>query len=152
MRLQPNVAAMAGRTPLGSPVPRRYIKKKSDDGATVTELWPCGYLRRQCSCYPTGGQPFTVTATLREVGMGVVTWIVVGLVVGALARLFMPGRDPIGIIATILLGIAGAVLGGWLWALLFGSQEGVAWIASIVVAVALLAIYRKLAYRRRRVV
>jgi uncharacterized membrane protein YeaQ/YmgE (transglycosylase-associated protein family) len=152
MRLRRNAASVAGRAKLRSPVPRRCIKMKSDDGATVTELGPCGYLRRQCSGLPTGGQPFTLTAILREVGMGVVTWIVVGLVVGTLARLFMPGRDPSGIIATILLGIAGAVLGGWLWALLFGSQEGVAWIASIVVAIALLAIYRELAYRRRRVV
>src|SRR4030095_2239606 len=41
-------------------------------------------------------------------------WIVFGLIVGALAKLVMPGRDPGGIIVTIVLGIVGAVLGGWL--------------------------------------
>jgi hypothetical protein len=46
----------------------------------------------------------------------------------------------------------GAVIGGWLWALLFDPQEGVPWIASIVTAVVLLAICRRIAYGRRRVV
>ena len=41
-------------------------------------------------------------------------WIIFGLIVGALAKLVMPGRDPGGIIVTIVLGIVGAVLGGWL--------------------------------------
>jgi len=44
--------------------------------------------------------------------MGILAWIVVGLIGGALAKLLMPGKDPGGIIVTILLGIAGAVLGG----------------------------------------
>ena len=45
--------------------------------------------------------------------MGILAWIVVGLIGGALAKLLMPGKDPGGIILTILLGIAGAVLGGF---------------------------------------
>jgi uncharacterized membrane protein YeaQ/YmgE (transglycosylase-associated protein family) len=45
--------------------------------------------------------------------MGILAWIVVGLIGGAIAKLLMPGRDPGGIILTILLGIAGAVLGGF---------------------------------------
>jgi len=44
--------------------------------------------------------------------MGILAWILFGLIVGALAKLVMPGRDPGGIIVTMLLGIAGAVLGG----------------------------------------
>lgn len=44
--------------------------------------------------------------------MGFIWWLIIGLIAGALARLIMPGRDPMGIIATILLGIVGSVLGG----------------------------------------
>ena len=50
---------------------------------------------------------------------GVLGWILFGLVVGALAKLLMPGRDPGGFIVTMLLGIAGALLGGWLATKLF---------------------------------
>ena len=46
--------------------------------------------------------------------VAVLGWIVFGLIVGAIAKLLMPGRDPGGWIVTILLGIAGAVVGGWL--------------------------------------
>ena len=44
--------------------------------------------------------------------MGYIWWIIIGLIAGALARLIMPGRDPMGIIATIVLGIVGSILGG----------------------------------------
>ena len=81
---------------------------------------------------------------------GVLTWLVVGLAVGALARLLLPGRDPIGCIGTILLGVLGALLGGWGWTQLFGPQEDVAWIGSIIAAMILLAIFRAATYRRRR--
>lgn len=50
--------------------------------------------------------------------MGIITWIILGLVVGALAKLIMPGKDPGGIIVTILIGIAGAILGGWIGSVL----------------------------------
>jgi uncharacterized membrane protein YeaQ/YmgE (transglycosylase-associated protein family) len=46
--------------------------------------------------------------------MGIISWIAMGLIVGALAKLIMPGKDPGGIIVTVLLGIAGALLGGYL--------------------------------------
>lgn len=79
----------------------------------------------------------------------IIVFILVGLVVGALARLLLPGKDPIGILATIVIGIVGAVIGGYLWAAIFGSdQEGVAWIGSILVAMALLFAYRKMTYGR----
>ena len=51
--------------------------------------------------------------------MGIVAWIVLGLIAGLLAKLIMPGKDPGGIIITILLGIAGALVGGF-----FGTQLG----------------------------
>jgi uncharacterized membrane protein YeaQ/YmgE (transglycosylase-associated protein family) len=84
--------------------------------------------------------------------MDVATWILVGLIVGALARSFMPGRDRIGSAATIAVGIFGAVFGGRVWTLLFDRYEGFAWVASIIAAVVLVAIYRRLTYGRRGIV
>jgi uncharacterized membrane protein YeaQ/YmgE (transglycosylase-associated protein family) len=78
--------------------------------------------------------------------MGFLTWILLGLVVGALAKLFMPGDDPGGIIVTILLGIVGAFLGGFIGSALgVGSVTGfnmMSILLAIVGAVILLAIYR----------
>jgi uncharacterized membrane protein YeaQ/YmgE (transglycosylase-associated protein family) len=70
--------------------------------------------------------------------------IVVGLIVGALAKLIMPGRDPGGIIVTILLGIAGSVLAGLIGRAVGWYTEGqpAGFIASIIGAIILLAIYR----------
>ena len=81
--------------------------------------------------------------------MGFFSWILVGAVIGFIARFLMPGRDPIGCLGTILLGIVGAILGGELWEALFGRQRGVAWIGSIVVAMVLLGIFRNMTYRRK---
>ena len=78
----------------------------------------------------------------------IIYFILIGLVIGALARLLMPGRDPIGIIGTILVGIVGAIVGGYLWRAIFGQTEGVEWIGSIIVAMALLWIYRKMTVGR----
>ena len=70
--------------------------------------------------------------------------IVVGLIVGALAKLIMPGRDPGGIIVTILLGIAGSVVAGLVGRAVGWYSEGqpAGFIASIIGAIILLAIYR----------
>jgi uncharacterized membrane protein YeaQ/YmgE (transglycosylase-associated protein family) len=76
------------------------------------------------------------------------TWILVGLIVGFVARLLMPGRDPIGIIGTILVGIVGAIAGGYLWREIFGNTEDVEWIGSILVAMAVLWLFRRFTYRR----
>ena len=57
--------------------------------------------------------------------MGILAWIVFGLIAGALAKFIMPGKDPGGIIVTILIGIAGAVLGGFIGSYLgFGGVSG----------------------------
>ena len=82
--------------------------------------------------------------------MGILGWILFGLVVGALAKLVMPGRDPGGIIVTMLLGIAGAVLGGFIgrsmgW---YGPNEAAGFMMSFAGAVVLLVIYRLLIGRR----
>jgi uncharacterized membrane protein YeaQ/YmgE (transglycosylase-associated protein family) len=61
----------------------------------------------------------------KEVTMGVLSWIVMGLVVGVLAKIIMPGKDPGGFIVTICLGIVGAFVGGYLGSLLgFGAVTG----------------------------
>lgn len=82
--------------------------------------------------------------------MGILAWILFGLVVGIIAKLLMPGRDPGGFIVTILLGIAGALLGGFLgqsmgW---YAEGESAGWIVSILGAILLLALYRMLVRRR----
>ena len=82
--------------------------------------------------------------------MGILGWILFGLVIGALAKLVMPGRDPGGIIVTMLLGIAGALLGGFVGRAMGFYQEGEAagWLMSFLGAVLLLLLYRMFVGRR----
>jgi uncharacterized membrane protein YeaQ/YmgE (transglycosylase-associated protein family) len=82
--------------------------------------------------------------------MTILGWILFGLVVGALAKLVMPGRDPGGIIITILLGIAGAVLGGFIGRALGFYREGepAGWVMAFLGAVLLLFLYRLMVGRR----
>ncbi len=82
--------------------------------------------------------------------MGILTWILFGLVVGIIAKLLMPGRDPGGFIVTILLGIAGALLGGFLGRAMgwYGEGDAAGWIVSILGAIILLALYRMMVRKR----
>lgn len=83
--------------------------------------------------------------------MSILLWILFGLAVGVIAKLLMPGRDPGGFIVTILLGIAGSFLGGFIGRLLGLYEQGqstAGWILSIVGAVLLLVIYRAIVKRR----
>ena len=82
--------------------------------------------------------------------MGILSWILFGLVVGVIAKLLMPGRDPGGFIVTILLGIAGALIGGFVGRAMgfYGENQGAGWLMSILGAVILLALYRMMARRR----
>ncbi len=84
---------------------------------------------------------------------GVIGWIIFGLIVGAIAKLLMPGRDPGGFVVTILLGVAGALLGGFLGRAMGWYSEGdsAGFLMSLVGAVVLLAIYRMAIGRRARV-
>jgi uncharacterized membrane protein YeaQ/YmgE (transglycosylase-associated protein family) len=86
--------------------------------------------------------------------MGILGWILFGLVVGALAKLVMPGKDPGGIIVTMLLGIAGALLGGFVGRAmgLYGEGEAAGFFMSFIGAVVLLALYRMMIGRRHKAV
>jgi uncharacterized membrane protein YeaQ/YmgE (transglycosylase-associated protein family) len=83
--------------------------------------------------------------------MGILSWIIFGLIAGALAKFIMPGRDPGGIIVTILIGIAGAVVGGFIGSALgFGDVTGFnfgSFIIAVLGAILLLIIYRMMTKR-----
>lgn len=81
--------------------------------------------------------------------MELLGWIIVGLLSGAIARLVMPGRDPGGCVLTILLGIAGALLAGYVGRLLgvYHPGEQASFIAAVLGSVAVLALYRWFARR-----
>lgn len=81
----------------------------------------------------------------------IIGWIIIGLIAGALGKLVMPGDDPGGIIVTILLGIAGAVVGGFLAGLIGLGGGGILWtiVVATLGAIILLAIYRAIVGSRR---
>jgi uncharacterized membrane protein YeaQ/YmgE (transglycosylase-associated protein family) len=85
--------------------------------------------------------------------MGFIWALIVGLVVGALAKLIMPGKDPGGILVTMALGVAGSFVGTYLGRAIghYGENQSAGFIASLVGAILLLAIYR-LFTRRKAVV
>lgn len=83
--------------------------------------------------------------------MNIIWWIVVGLVAGALAKWIMPGDDPGGIIITILLGIAGAMLGGWIFSALgIGGGIIITIVGAVLGALILLWLYRMFTSRRHK--
>jgi uncharacterized membrane protein YeaQ/YmgE (transglycosylase-associated protein family) len=83
--------------------------------------------------------------------MIILGWILFGLIVGAIAKLVMPGRDPGGFIVTMLLGIAGAVIGGFIGRAIgfYGPREAAGFLMSLVGAVVLLWLYRMFTGSRR---
>ena len=86
--------------------------------------------------------------------MGILGWIVFGLIVGAIAKLLMPGRDPGGIIVTMVLGIVGALLGGFIGRAmgLYTDGEPAGFIMALLGAILVLFIYRVSIGRRHRTV
>ena len=91
--------------------------------------------------------------------MGIIGWIVLGLIAGAIAKAILPGDDPGGIIVTIIIGIVGAILGGFLAQVLFNNNtvdnffDLSTWLTAIIGAIILLVLYRLVTGRgRRRVV
>ena len=86
---------------------------------------------------------------LADIGfLDVVWYIVAGFVIGIIARAILPGKQHMGIIATIVLGVVGALIGGFLWDLIFSGNEGIAWIGSIIVAIILLFLYERVVATR----
>jgi uncharacterized membrane protein YeaQ/YmgE (transglycosylase-associated protein family) len=88
--------------------------------------------------------------------MGILGWIVLGLLAGAIAKAILPGDDPGGIIVTIIIGIVGALLGGFLGQVLFNVDtldeffDISTWLTAIIGAIILLLLYRLVTGRRRR--
>jgi uncharacterized membrane protein YeaQ/YmgE (transglycosylase-associated protein family) len=88
--------------------------------------------------------------------MGILGWIILGLLAGAIAKAIMPGDDPGGVIVTIIIGIVGALLGGFLGQALFGVDtldnffDVSTWLTAIIGAIILLVIYRLVVGRGRR--
>jgi len=87
--------------------------------------------------------------------MGIIAFIILGLLAGVIAKAVLPGDDPGGIIVTTLIGIAGAIIGGFLAAALFGAHpldeffDISTWLTAIVGAIVLLVIYRLVVGRSR---
>lgn len=83
--------------------------------------------------------------------MGILGWILFGLVIGALAKLVMPGKDPGGFIVTILLGIVGALVGGFLGRALglYNEGEPAGFVGALVGSIVVLLLYRMASGRRR---
>jgi uncharacterized membrane protein YeaQ/YmgE (transglycosylase-associated protein family) len=88
--------------------------------------------------------------------MGIIAFIILGLLAGAIAKAILPGDDPGGIIVTALIGIAGAIIGGFLAGVLFDADpmdeffDISSWLTAIVGAIILLLIYRMVVGRGRR--
>ncbi|WP_190815488.1 GlsB/YeaQ/YmgE family stress response membrane protein [Saccharopolyspora pogona] len=82
----------------------------------------------------------------------VIGWLVFGLIAGFIARAVVPGKDDIGILMTIVIGVAGSVVGGFVFGLLtvgFRGFQPAGWIGSIIGAVIVLVIYNKVTGRKR---
>ena len=96
-----------------------------------------------------GRESLLKLAFTMDFGAHSIIWtVLVGLVIGAIAKLLMPGRDPGGCIITILLGIAGALVGTWIGRIFAGENYAAGWIMSIIGAMILLLLYRFLFKRR----
>ena len=81
--------------------------------------------------------------------MGIIAWIVFGLIVGIIAKFLMPCRDPGGFIITALLGIAGALVGGFLGRMLglYGEGDTAGYVMAVIGSIVLLVLYRMAASR-----
>lgn len=85
--------------------------------------------------------------------MDLIAWLLVGLIAGAIARFVVPGRDPMGWLGTLLLGLVGSIIGGFLFSLLLsgdGDFQPASLLGSIVGAIVALLIYRNVGHGSRR--
>jgi uncharacterized membrane protein YeaQ/YmgE (transglycosylase-associated protein family) len=81
--------------------------------------------------------------------MAILGWIVFGLIVGIVAKLLMPGRDPGGFIVTMLLGVVGAMIGGFIGRAMgfYGPNQGAGFLMSVLGAILVLFVYRRMTRR-----
>lgn len=82
--------------------------------------------------------------------MSLIGMLIIGLFAGFLARLLVPGRDPMGFVATIVLGVVGSIVGGFLSRALFGDSDGVGLFGATVGAVIVLLLWNAFVGRQRR--
>jgi uncharacterized membrane protein YeaQ/YmgE (transglycosylase-associated protein family) len=83
----------------------------------------------------------------------IIGWVVFGLIAGLIARAVVPGKDDIGMLMTIVLGVIGSVVGGWVLGFFtvgFRGFQPAGWIGSIIGAIVVLVIYNKITGRKRR--
>src|SRR6185503_8233949 len=139
---------------------RRRTKASVPAGPAPNGGRPPGLTSHTASSPGIWGTGYGMNGAKRGTSRGMVTFIIlliiVGLIAGAIARLLVPGRDPMGILGTILLGIVGSYIGGFLGYVLFGKDinesalqpSGI--IGSIIGAVIALLVYRAISRRSRR--
>jgi uncharacterized membrane protein YeaQ/YmgE (transglycosylase-associated protein family) len=140
----------ANKSPRATALPKPPLKR--DFLRTAAPLTPTrvvAMLKRACC---KADVPFTIGRQQMDLlaSNGWIWWIVIGGIAGGIAKLLMPGKDPGGCLVTILLGIAGALVAGFLGKTvgLYGQGEGAGFIAAIVGAFLILLVYR-LVLRRR---
>lgn len=78
----------------------------------------------------------------------IIVYAIAGLVIGAIARLLLPGKQSMGWGLTMVIGVVAAILGGMAWNAIFSGNEGIAWIGSIIVAIVLLVVYERVVAKR----
>jgi len=84
-----------------------------------------------------------------DIGFWDIVWYAIaGLVIGAIARLLLPGKQSMSWGLTMLIGVVSAIVGGLLWNAVFSGNEGVAWIGSIIVAIVILVLYERMVAKR----
>ena len=106
-------------------------------------------LKEEGTCWESSQACWPRPATRAAIDIGsIIGFVVVGAIVGVLARFLVPGDDPMGIVGTIVLGIIGAVIGGWAAGAIFKDTAGVDWIASVVAAVLLVLAWRAMSGNR----
>ncbi len=74
----------------------------------------------------------------------IVVYAIAGLIIGALARLILPGKQSMSWGLTMVIGVVAAIVGGLLWNAVFSGNEGVAWIGSLIVAIVIIVIYERM--------
>jgi uncharacterized membrane protein YeaQ/YmgE (transglycosylase-associated protein family) len=114
----------------------------------------CGSIARRDTSFQPRFFGNAADVISKEERMGIIAFIILGLLAGLIAKAILPGNDPGGLIVTTLIGVAGAIIGGFLAGALFGADpmdeffDISSWLTAIVGAIILLVIYRMVVGRR----